>query len=90
MTNPYSPAIPSRIIHYSVSGDGKHVATLSVRNTDLHLDVWNLGEGGIAIDRKHQKMSMSNPVHFSTSMRDEEVNSDILTSWYCGDTHHRN
>ncbi|KAK3828140.1 MAG: hypothetical protein J3Q66DRAFT_434734 [Benniella sp.] len=66
MLNPNSPIVPARIVHYSVSGDGNHVATLSVRNRDLHLDVWNLTRG-IAPGNEHRKISMINPISFSTT-----------------------
>ncbi|KAF9343730.1 hypothetical protein BGX34_006432, partial [Mortierella sp. NVP85] len=64
LLNPNSPIVPARIVHYSVSGDGNHVATLSVRNRDLHLDVWNLTQG-ITPGNEHRKISMINPVPFS-------------------------
>ncbi|KAF9342800.1 hypothetical protein BGX34_007648, partial [Mortierella sp. NVP85] len=64
LRNPNSPIVPARIVHYSVSGDGKHVATLSTRNKDLHLDVWNLSQGVITIGNHHRKISMIKPISF--------------------------
>jgi hypothetical protein len=42
--NPYDPhtAVPARVIHYSLSGDGNYIALLSAKETTLQLDVWSL------------------------------------------------
>ncbi|KAF9355010.1 hypothetical protein BGX34_010701 [Mortierella sp. NVP85] len=41
-TGPHAPSVPARIISYSASGDGSHVATLSTKDEMLQLDIWDL------------------------------------------------
>ncbi|KAF9355009.1 hypothetical protein BGX34_010700 [Mortierella sp. NVP85] len=40
--DPSSPSVPARILFYSASGDGSHVATLSTKDKILQLDMWDL------------------------------------------------
>lgn len=58
---------PARIVHYSLSGDGNYVATLSVRNKTLHLDIWKLGQEGVT-SYGHRETPMRDTVLFSKSM----------------------
>ncbi|KAK3827973.1 MAG: hypothetical protein J3Q66DRAFT_409118 [Benniella sp.] len=67
LEDPDSPAMPARIVHFSVSGDENYVATLSVRNRTLNLDVWCLTQGCTVVGRRgHQNFTMLDPVPFST------------------------
>ncbi|KAG0267264.1 hypothetical protein BG011_007675 [Mortierella polycephala] len=53
----------TRIIHFAVSGDGTHVATLSTIDTKLYLDVWDLEpESSVHIDPP-QKDTLPPPYH---------------------------
>ncbi|KAK3827944.1 MAG: hypothetical protein J3Q66DRAFT_6510 [Benniella sp.] len=70
LTDAASPLQPARIVHYSASGDGNYVATLSARDSVLHLDIWNPWQEGVAITNSndHRKISMDSPISFGKSM----------------------
>jgi hypothetical protein len=41
-SDPQASRVPARILYYSASADGSHVATLSTKDRILQLDMWDL------------------------------------------------
>ncbi|KAG0002382.1 hypothetical protein BGZ65_002685 [Modicella reniformis] len=62
---------PINIIHYAVSGNSKYVATLSLRDKDLWLDVWhspNEQHEMVQTPAAQEKMTMSDAVSVMVSI----------------------
>ncbi|KAF9187679.1 hypothetical protein BGZ51_001174 [Haplosporangium sp. Z 767] len=53
----------TRIIHYAVSGDGSHVATLSALDKILYLDVWDVASKSSALTNAAQNNTPQPPLH---------------------------
>ncbi|KAF9350496.1 hypothetical protein BGX34_001192 [Mortierella sp. NVP85] len=66
---------PARILFYSVSGDGSHVATLSTKNTMLQMDMWDLETTSYSVkcDKEIQALLLPIP-EFNASDEMDTVN----------------
>ncbi|KAG0348686.1 hypothetical protein BG004_004508 [Podila humilis] len=90
------PATSAQIIHYAISGDGGHAATLSATDHYLYLDLWDLSytinnSSAVTDVEKRQKRAPNNPtcsagmsLPFSNSDKNgkpKPVDAAIAVSW---------
>ncbi|KAF9402548.1 hypothetical protein BGX21_009703 [Mortierella sp. AD011] len=54
-TNPHAPNRPASIRYYSLSGDGSYAATLSGKDKELQLDIWDLKTDASVTDNYNGK-----------------------------------